>query len=52
MLLSPGAANGEIHKRIEAHWANGADHVCIQPLRPDGEAGFDLNAIDAFALKA
>lgn len=41
-----------IQQRIEAHWANGADHVCIQPLRPDGEAGFDLNAIDVFALKA
>jgi len=42
----------EIHKRIEAHWANGADHVCIQPLRPDGQAGFDPAAIDVFAPRA
>ena len=38
-----------IHKRIEAHWANGADHVCIQPLRPDGEPGFDADALTALA---
>lgn len=38
-----------IRKRIEAHWANGADHVCIQPLRPDGQAGFDPVALDALA---
>lgn len=41
-----------IQKRIEAHWANGADHVCIQPLRPDGQPGFDPRAIAAFATKA
>lgn len=38
-----------ILKRIEEHWKNGADHVCIQPLRPDGEPGFDPKAIAAFA---
>ena len=38
-----------IGRRIEAHWANGADHVCIQPLRPDGEAGFDPEAMRALA---
>ncbi len=26
-----------IRKRIQAHWDAGADHVCIQPLPPDGE---------------
>ena len=41
-----------IQKRIEAHWHNGADHVCIQALRPDGEPGFDQNALNAFALKS
>ena len=41
-----------IQKRIEAHWQNGADHVCIQALRPDGKPGYDQNALDAFALKA
>ena len=25
-----------IRKRIQAHWDAGADHVCIQPLPPDG----------------
>ena len=38
-----------IMKRIEAHWDNGADHVCIQALRKDGENGFDPIAIKAFA---
>lgn len=38
-----------IIKRIEAHWANGADHVCLQPLRADGEPGFDNDTIRAFA---
>lgn len=38
-----------IGKRIEAHWANGADHVCIQPLRPDGEPGFDPEVLRALA---
>lgn len=38
-----------LQKRVEAHWAAGADHVCIQPLRPDGEQGFDLNVVKALA---
>ena len=25
-----------IMKRVQAHWDAGADHVCIQPLHPDG----------------
>jgi probable F420-dependent oxidoreductase len=28
-----------IRERIRAHWDAGADHVCIQPFRPDGELG-------------
>ncbi len=40
-----------IVKRLEAHWQNGADHVCLQPLRPDGKAGFDLGTVEAFASK-
>ncbi|MEM1113797.1 MAG: TIGR03620 family F420-dependent LLM class oxidoreductase [Pseudomonadota bacterium] len=39
----------ELMKRVEAHWANGADHVCIQALRPDGENGFDQTTVDALA---
>ena len=40
-----------ILKRLEAHWDNGADHVCMQPLRPDGEPGFDDTALRVFAPK-
>lgn len=38
-----------IAERIEAHWAAGADHVCIQALRPDGKMGSDMNAVRALA---
>ena len=38
-----------IMKRVEAHWANGADHVCIQPLLPNGQYGFDRKAVAALA---
>jgi len=38
-----------ILRRIEAHWQAGADHVCIQPLRTDGEFGYDRRALEAFA---
>ena len=27
---------GAIRARIEEHWAAGADHVCIQPISPEG----------------
>ena len=40
-----------IQKRLEAHWQNGADHVCIQALRPDGKPGYDPRVIQAFAPK-
>jgi probable F420-dependent oxidoreductase len=35
--------------RIQAHHDAGADHVCIQPLRPDGLPGPDLRALAALA---
>lgn len=35
--------------RIKAHHDAGADHVCIQPLRPDGQPGVDLRALEALA---
>ena len=38
-----------IMARIEAHWQAGADHVAIQCLRHDGEAGFDMDTVRAFA---
>jgi probable F420-dependent oxidoreductase len=38
-----------IAARIKAHYDAGADHVCIQPLRPDGGMGPDLRVLEAFA---
>jgi probable F420-dependent oxidoreductase len=38
-----------IAARIRAHHEAGADHVCIQPLRPDGEPGPDTRALEALA---
>ncbi len=36
-------------RRIQDHFDAGADHVCIQPLRPDGGPGPDLRALEALA---
>src|SRR5262249_29345640 len=36
-------------RRIRAHHDAGADHVCIQPLRPDGQPGPDLRVLEALA---
>jgi len=38
-----------IAERIRAHHDAGADHVCIQPLRPDGEPGPDLELLETLA---
>ena len=38
-----------IADRIRAHHDAGADHVCIQPLRPDGVPGPDLRVLEALA---
>jgi probable F420-dependent oxidoreductase len=38
-----------IAARVQAHLDAGADHVCIQPFRPDGEAGPDLRILEALA---
>ena len=38
-----------IAARIQAHYDAGADHVCIQAFRSDGEPGFDENLLAAFA---
>ncbi|HEY2735617.1 MAG TPA: hypothetical protein VGI70_16585, partial [Polyangiales bacterium] len=39
----------KIRAHIDAHFAAGADHVCIQALRPDGEAGPDLELLQRLA---
>lgn len=38
-----------IMKRVEEHWAAGADHVCIQPLKPEGGLGTDRKTLEALA---
>jgi probable F420-dependent oxidoreductase len=38
-----------IASRIQAHLDAGADHVCIQPLRPDGKPGPDFELLEALA---
>ena len=38
-----------IMARIEEHWQAGADHVAMQCLRHDGETGFDMDTVRAFA---
>lgn len=35
--------------RIREHWRCGADHVCIQALRKDGETGFDMETLKKLA---
>jgi probable F420-dependent oxidoreductase len=42
-------SEAEVRGCIEAHVAAGADHVCLQPFRPDGGPGTDPAALDAFA---
>lgn len=41
-----------IAARVRAHHDAGADHVCIQPLRPDGVPGPDLRLLEALAPAA
>ncbi len=38
-----------IQDRIQAHWDAGADHVCIQPFRSDGERLPDFKILEALA---
>jgi hypothetical protein len=38
-----------IAARIKAHHDAGADHVCIQPINPDGTAMPDWRVLEAFA---
>jgi probable F420-dependent oxidoreductase len=40
---------GALRRRIQAHWDAGADHVCIQPLRADGQPGPDERALALLA---
>jgi probable F420-dependent oxidoreductase len=39
----------KIRKHVQAHFDAGADHVCIQPFRPDGQPGPDRELLRALA---
>lgn len=39
----------DLRARIEAHYRAGADHVCIQPFRPDGGLGPDWRTLEILA---
>ena len=47
-LVAWGDADA-IRERIQAHWDAGADHVCIQALRGDGEQGPDERCLELLA---
>jgi probable F420-dependent oxidoreductase len=38
-----------LRERIQQHWDAGADHVCIQPFRADGEPGPCTRTLEALA---
>jgi probable F420-dependent oxidoreductase len=40
---------GAIRKRIQAHFDAGADHVCIQPVHPDGKVAPDEKVLELLA---
>lgn len=39
----------KIRARLQAHFDAGADHVCVQPLNPNGSRSVDWNALEAVA---
>ena len=39
----------KIRAHVQAHFDAGADHVCIQPFRPDGQPGPDMELLRALA---
>jgi probable F420-dependent oxidoreductase len=38
-----------LRERIQQHWDAGADHVCVQPFRADGQPGPCLRTLEALA---
>ena len=38
-----------LRERIQQHWDAGANHVCIQPIKPGGGPGADERALEALA---
>jgi probable F420-dependent oxidoreductase len=41
-----------LRARIQAHWDAGADHVCIQPLHPEGHPIPDMEVLEKLAPAA
>jgi len=42
-------SEARIRERVDAHFKAGATHVCIQPIRVDGQPGPDVHAVEALA---
>ncbi|MBT3628908.1 MAG: TIGR03620 family F420-dependent LLM class oxidoreductase [Rhodospirillaceae bacterium] len=47
-MVASGSAQ-EVRARLQAHFDAGANHVCVQPLNPDGSAAVDWKALEAVA---
>ena len=50
-LIGWGDADA-LRQRVAEHHEAGADHVCVQPFRPDGQFGPDMAALEALAPNA
>lgn len=42
-------SEGQLRERIDAQFRAGANHVCVIPLRSDGELGADARGLEALA---
>ena len=47
-MVASGSAE-DIGAALQAHFDAGADHVCVQPLHPEGNGQVDWNALEAIA---
>ena len=47
-MVASGSAE-DIRAALQAHFDAGADHVCVQPLHPEGNGQVDWNALEAVA---
>ena len=49
--MIPWGSEEHIRERIDAHFAAGASHVCLMPLRCDEPSLPDERLLEAFALR-
>ena len=47
-MVAWGSKN-QVCDRIKEHFSAGADHVCIQPMNPDGTYSVDWNALETIS---